>query len=111
MENLLVDEEFDKYWVSYLSAHTDPKNRMCHYLGTILGISGGLLGFIFINLLAGILIGAVGYSIALIGHFYFQKNLPHATKPHLGLICDLLMFYLYIFNKQKLNEQLTRVNT
>lgn len=110
MEKLLNNQKFDEYWVSYLGSHTDSKNRICHYLGTVLGILGGLLGFIFINLLVGFFIGVVGYSVALIGHFAFQKNSPHATKPHLGLICDFLMLYLYIFNRSKLDEQLTRIS-
>jgi len=110
MERLLNNRKFNEYWVSYLGSHTDSKNRMCHYLGTVLGVFGGLLGFVFIGFLEGVLIGAVGYSIALIGHFAFQNNSPHATNPHLGLICDFLMFYLYIFNRQKLNEQLARIN-
>lgn len=110
MERLLNNKEFDEYWISYLSSHTDSKNRMCHYLGTIFGILGGLLGFIFINVFVGILVGVIGYSVALIGHFVFQKNSPHATKPHIGLICDFLMLYLYVFNKSKLNEQLARLS-
>ena len=101
---------FDCYWVSYLGSHTNAKNRMCHYLGTVLGILGGVLGFVFINIYAGFLIGIMGYSVALLGHFAFQKNSPHATKLHLGLLCGFLMLFLYIFNREKLNKQLARVD-
>ena len=70
-----------------------------------------ILGFLFISLLAGFLIGVAGYSFALIGHFVFQKNLPHAKRPHFSLICDFLMLSLYIFKRSDLNAQLQRTNT
>ena len=82
---------------------------MCHYIGTCLGVVGGFLGFIIFNIYVGILIGAVGYSVALVGHFVFQKNSPHAKRPHYGVVCDFLMLYLYVFDKDKLQAQLDRV--
>ncbi|WP_163831806.1 DUF962 domain-containing protein [Spartinivicinus ruber] len=109
MNKISKNIEFDNYWLSYLKSHTNPANRMCHYIGTSIGVVGGLLGFIYINILVGILIGIVGYSIALIGHFIFQKNSPHATKPHLGVLCDFLMLYLYVFDRNRLKQQLERL--
>lgn len=110
MENLLENKDFDQYWISYLGAHTDSVNGMCHYLGTSVGVIGGFLGLIFVNIYVGFVVGVTGYSIALLGHFVFQKNLPHAAKPHLGIVCDFFMLYLYVFNKSMLKQQLQRVS-
>jgi hypothetical protein len=84
MGSISKNKEFDNYWISYLSSHTNATNRLCHYIGTSFGVIGSIFGVIFINIFSGIVIGIIGYSIALIGHFIFQKNSPHATKPHLG---------------------------
>lgn len=109
MGSLFENKEVDKFWISYLAAHTDPGNRMCHYLGTIFGILSGLLVGIFVNPLVGLAMLTTGVILALVGHFVFQKNSPRGGKPLLGIICDLVMLYLYIFNRTKLNEQLSRV--
>ena len=110
MIGILKNVDIDKYWISYLSSHINAANRMCHYLGTTAGIVGAIFFFLYINIYAGLVAGIVGYSIALVGHYVFEKNHPHASRPHLSLLCDFLMLYLYVFDRNALEQELERTN-
>ena len=99
---------YDDYWLSYLRSHTNWMNRFFHYLGTVFGTVGLLYATYYFGFIYGTLIGGAGYCVALIGHFLFQRNLPHASKPHLSLYSDFRMLFLFVTDQSKLNSEITR---
>ncbi len=65
---------FEEFWPHYVSQHRDPVNRKLHFVGTTLAF-----GCVAISpLVPAALLAApvVGYSLAWIGHFAFEKNRP-----------------------------------
>ncbi len=103
--------EFDAFWLSYLQAHSNPANRLCHYAGTVLGIIGGVAGIYFVGIVAGILIGIALSSLAFVGHYVFEKNSPVASHFVWGALCDFIMLYLFLFKGKALQEQLRRISS
>jgi hypothetical protein len=87
-------QSFDEYWLAYLGAHSKPGTRACHYIGTVLGLFIGLLSSAFIVWWALLVIGPIGYAIALASHPLVQRNRPFASKPIWGLVSDLRMLWL-----------------
>jgi hypothetical protein len=87
---------FAEFWPHYLRAHSDPRTRAWHYLGTSLGVVL-LLAF----LLTGewwFLLGAplAGYAFAWFAHGYFEHNRP-ATFDHplWSFFGDFYMLYCW----------------
>ncbi len=91
---------FAEFWPRYLRAHSDPRTRAMHYVGTSLGI---LLLLAFI--LTGdwrCLVGApiAGYAFAWFAHMTFERNKP-ATFGHplWSFLGDFYMLYLWLTNR------------
>jgi hypothetical protein len=101
-------KDYDDYWLSYLRSHTKWMNRFFPFLGTVFGVMGLLFATYYFSFIYGVLIGGAGYCVALIGHFLFQRNLPHASKPHLSLYSDFRMLFLFVTNRSKLNSEIAR---
>lgn len=87
-------QSFDEYWLAYLGAHSKPLTRACHYIGTVLGLFIGLLVSLLFVWWAFLVIGPVGYGIALASHPLAQGNRPFAQRPLWGFACDLRMLWL-----------------
>lgn len=74
-------ETFEEFWPYYVSQHLDPTNRLLHTIGTSVA-----LGCVALSPWSpGLLLAApvVGYGMAWIGHFAFEKNRPaswHSAK-------------------------------
>ena len=83
--------DFDGYWLSYLSAHRRRGTRALHYVGTVIGVFGGILLALIVDIRIGLGVAIGGYALALAGHFLIERNRPHATKPLWGVFADFRM--------------------
>lgn len=82
---------FDEFWLAYLGQHRKAGTRLCHYIGTIVGLVGGIGLALWGAFLAALVVAVSGYALALVGHFLIEGNKPYATKPLWGFYADLLM--------------------
>jgi hypothetical protein len=85
---------FDDYWLAYLAAHSRPGTRACHYVGTVLGLFVGVAASVVFAWWAFLVIGPIGYAIALASHPLVEHNRPFATQPIWGFFSDLRMLWL-----------------
>src|SRR3954468_12690382 len=67
---------FGAFYPFYLSQHAERNCRRLHFLGTTLALAGVITAVMTRNLwwLAAALM--VGYGLAWLGHFFFEKNRP-----------------------------------
>ena len=81
------------YYRSYLVKHLNKVNRALHFAANliiVLSIIGYLYGLNGWMMLA---VAIAGYSLALIGHVFFEKNLPVVLDhPFLAIVGDVWMF-------------------
>lgn len=87
-------QTFDQYWLAYLAAHSKSGTRALHYVGTLLGLFVGLAASVVVVWWAFLVIGPIGYAIALASHPFVQGNRPFATRPLWGFVSDLRMLWL-----------------
>ena len=85
---------FEEFWPFYVAQHRLPATRTLHFLGTHLGLAAALLGFVVSPWLFAAA-PAVGYGLAWVGHFFFEKNRPATfTYPLWSLRGDFRMLRL-----------------
>ncbi len=72
---------YDEFFLHYLRQHRDPRNRLLHACGTVVGlaIAGG--SFAFHHPWFALLFLPAGYGFAWFGHFFVEHNHP-ATWEH-----------------------------
>jgi hypothetical protein len=71
---------FDEFYPFYLGEHADRTSRRLHVIGTLSALALAAAAVLTLQprlLLAGLL---VGYGLAWIGHFFFEKNRPATFK-------------------------------
>jgi hypothetical protein len=90
----MADQSFDQYWLAYLTAHSKRGTRACHYIGTVLGLFVGVAVAASTVWWAFLVLGFVGYGIALASHPLVQGNRPFAQRPLWGFASDLRMLWL-----------------
>jgi len=104
-------QSFDQYWLAYLRAHSKPATRVCHYVGTILGLFVGLAVSLTLVWWAFLVLGSIGYGIALASHPLVQGNRPFAKQPLWGLVSDLRMLGLAMVGRLGPHLQRASKNT
>lgn len=67
-------QSFEEFWPYYVSQHLDPTNRLLHTIGTSVALGCVALSPWSPGLL--LVAPVVGYGMAWIGHFAFEKNRP-----------------------------------
>lgn len=90
----------DEFYHFYLSQHKNKTTQYLHVFGTL----GGLIIFVFALYLKNplVLIFAIffGYTLAWIGHFFYEKNIPATMKyPLYSFFCDWKMLKDVILRK------------
>ena len=94
---------FGDFYPFYLSQHANRICRRLHFLGTTLGLAAFLHAFSTLDfwwLLAGV---AVGYLLAWIGHFFFEKNRPATfSYPLYSFLGDCVMWRDMLIGRIKL---------
>jgi hypothetical protein len=85
---------FVDFWPFYVRAHSRPRTRLLHAIGSILAII--LLGASFaVSRWLLIAIPIVGYSFAWYGHFFIEGNKPATFgHPFYSLAADYRMLFL-----------------
>jgi hypothetical protein len=84
---------FADFYEFYLSEHGNRTCRRLHFIGTTCVI--GVIGFALAarNPLCLLLLPVVGYSLAWVGHLFFEHNHPATFKhPFYSLMADFVMY-------------------
>jgi hypothetical protein len=95
-------ESFKEFYPFYLAEHAHPICRLLHFIGSLVIIA--LLAFILISQhwVYFIIIPVIGYGLAWIGHFVFEKNKPATFQyPLYSLMGDWVMFKDILFGNLK----------
>lgn len=88
-------KNFAEFWPLYVCDHKNSRNRMLHFIGTLL-----VLVHILVSLGRGEylwlwLAPIIGYSFAWVGHFLVERNRPATFRyPIYSLLADFKMFAL-----------------
>ncbi|MCX6315371.1 MAG: DUF962 domain-containing protein [Sphingobacteriales bacterium] len=85
---------FWSFYPYYLTEHGDIKNRVMHFIGTVLVIACFIAGIILQKWWLMLVIPFCGYGFAWVGHFFIEKNRPATfTYPLYSLGSDFVMFW------------------
>jgi hypothetical protein len=91
---------YREFWRVYLAAHTDPRTRGMHYLGTLLGITALVVAGLSQDWWWLAAAPVAGYAFAWFGHFVFEHNRPATfDHPAWSLISDFRMLGLFMTGK------------
>ncbi len=101
---------YSEFWDFYVSEHSNPLNRLLHFVGTSLGmvllvwfLASGK--FLFIPLCF-----VCGYAFAWTGHFLVEGNKPASFQyPVWSFISDYKMAFYMLTGK--MNREVDRVTT
>lgn len=84
---------FAEFWPHYVKAHSRPKTRVLHAIGSILALACVVLGF---TRSAWFFAAAplIGYSFAWYSHFFVEHNKPATFgHPFWSLAADYVMLW------------------
>jgi hypothetical protein len=88
---------YPEFWRVYLAAHSDPRTRGLHYLGTGLGIAALVVAGLERDWRWLLAAPVAGYACAWFGHFVFEHNRPATFgHPAWSLISDFRMLGLFL---------------
>jgi hypothetical protein len=86
---------YDQFWLRYLRAHSRPKTRMLHYLGSVLALGTLLVAAVTFNWRGLIAAPLIGYTFAWTAHFAVERNRPETFgHPFWSLFSDFRMLLL-----------------
>lgn len=87
---------FEEFWPFYMTQHSHPTNRVCHFVGTTMALNC-LVFAIFTTYWMLLAAPVLGYGLAWTGHFLFEKNKPATFQyPLWSLRADFRMFFLIL---------------
>lgn len=82
------------YYRHYLISHLNSTNRLLHFIANWIIVLSLIGYFLFGNGLLMLGIAVLGYSLALIGHVFFERNLPVIVgHPFMAVLGDVWMFF------------------
>jgi hypothetical protein len=85
---------FTDFWPYYVRAHSKPRTRILHAVGSVLAIASVVLAFAYS---LWFLLGApiIGYAFAWYAHFFVEHNKPATFgHPFYSLAADYRMLFL-----------------
>jgi len=86
-----------EFWRRYLAAHSDPRTRGLHYLGTSLAVAAIAAAAIERDWRWLAAAPIAGYGLAWLGHVKFEHNRPETFgHPVWSLISDFRMFGMFL---------------
>ena len=101
---------YPEFWRRYLAAHSDPRTRGVHYLGTSLAVTAIAAAAVARDWRWLVAAPVAGYALAWLGHFKFEHNRPETFgHPVWSLISDLRMFAMFLTGR--LDKELRGVGT
>ncbi len=84
---------FADFYPFYLSQHANRTNRRLHFIGTSLGLLAVLHAFSTLDFWWIVVGLALGYGLAWIGHFFFERNKPATfTYPLYSFMGDWMLW-------------------
>ena len=88
---------YDEFFLHYLAQHSDPRNRLLHACGTVLGIAVVATALWLRHPWFALLFIPVGYSFAWVGHLALEHNKPATWgHPWWSFISDFRMLGLML---------------
>jgi hypothetical protein len=90
-------DDFEEFWLFYLSEHAKPQTRALHYAGTALAVFGIAACILLGKLWFLLAVPAAGYGPAWIAHRFVEKNRPSTFRyPLWSLACDFRMAFSWL---------------
>jgi hypothetical protein len=91
---------YDEFFAFYVRAHSDPRNRMMHAIGTTLGFGIMVAAFVTGHPWYAFLWIPIAYGFAWTGHFLLEGNTPATFgHPFWSFISDFKMLGLMATGK------------
>ena len=91
---------FRDFYAFYLTEHRHKTNRILHFLGTTLVIIIAVNAILTRDWLNLIYCPIIGYGMAWIGHYQFEKNRPATFQyPLYSFIADFVMWWQLLTRK------------
>jgi len=91
---------YDEFFTFYLREHDNPRNRLMHAAGTVLGLCTLIVPFAIHRPLYALLWPVVGYGFAWTGHFLIEGNKPATFgHPFWSFLSDFKMLALMMTGK------------
>jgi hypothetical protein len=96
-------KSFAEFYPFYLSQHSNTVCRLLHVAGSLMVLSALVFSIVTQNWWALFAMPVLGYGLAWIGHFFFEKNRPATfTYPLYSLAGDWVMTKDVLVGKIKL---------
>lgn len=96
---------YDEFFAFYLREHSNPRNRLMHAIGTVLGLCTLILPIVIGHPWFALLWPVVAYGFAWTGHFLMEGNRPATFgHPFWSFISDFRM--LALMSTGKLEERI-----
>ena len=87
-------QSFSDFWPQYVRAHSQPRTRTLHAIGSVLSVAALLLALAVSPWIL-VAVPIVGYSFAWYAHFFVEHNRPETFRhPFYSLAADYRMVFL-----------------
>lgn len=80
-------KSFEEFWPFYVREHSQPTNRLLHFIGSTSALGCLVAAFIIGNWSFVPLSLVIGYGFAWFGHFFIEQNKPATFKYPLWSLC------------------------
>ena len=94
-------KSFADFWPYYVRAHSRPRTRLLHAIGSVLALAAVVLGAT-VNPWYFLAAPLIGYSFAWYAHFFVQHNKPATFgHPFWSLAADYVMLWKIVTGKME----------
>jgi len=94
-------KSFADFWPYYVRAHSRPRTRLLHAIGSILALVAVVLG-ITVNPWYFLAAPLIGYAFAWYAHFFVQHNKPATFgHPFWSLAADYVMLWKIVTGRME----------